>query len=424
MNCFNCGEPMADDGIFCRFCGAEQKRAPRCHRCGAELFPDSVFCSVCGTPVAQAPACEETVPASEEPAPSPAAQKKKGQLSVPAILLGCFALLVVLLGVLLVRLLDGVSAPKEEPVVLTPADVAGSVLYLECYDSTGDFVGSGSGFLIEDGKTLVTNYHVIHNVCTIKAFYKDGGYAARVENVLQYDAEIDLALLELSHDTKLQPLIPGDDSQVVQGDKVYAVGYPLGKSNTLSDGIVSSVYKEDGVDIFQITAPVSHGSSGGALLNENCEVIGVVYAAYEDGQNMNLAVTIHELHALMQEHNAPVELEELYHESHPQLSYDSYRVGLKSFWVPNSDLAEEIYDIWLLLDATQENLELLADEYDGYNGCEYRPQTEFINAGEYNEEFDTWCFDPDRSFGDVYWAAEGDGDALFFFYEVEQIVSE
>ena len=421
MNCPNCGQPLLDDGLFCRFCGTEQKKVPVCHSCGAELLPDSVFCSVCGTPVAQAPAVEEPVIVSKDDAP--AEQKTKRRISAPAVILSGFVVLMMLLVVLLVRLLEAAPAPKEEPAVLTPADAAGSVLYLECYDSTGEHISNGSGFLIEDGKTLVTNYHVIHNVYSIKAFYKDGGYAANVKTVLCHNEAVDLAVLELSRDTKLQPLTPGDDSQVKQGDKIYAIGYPLGKSNTLSDGIVSSVYKEEGVDIFQITAPVSHGSSGGALLNEDCQVIGVVYAAYEDGQNMNLAVTIHELQALMQKQFYPLELEQLYRKSHPQLSYDSYRVGLKSIWAPTSDLAEEIYDIWLLLEPTEENLELLAEEYHGYDGCEYRSETEYIELGEYNEEFDSWCFDPDRNFGDVYWAAEDDGSALFFFYEVEEIVS-
>ncbi len=69
-----------------------------------------------------------------------------------------------------------------------------------------------------------------------------------------------------------------------------AIGSPLGLFNSVSDGIISGFRKIDDVDMIQFTAPTSHGSSGGAVLNMFGEVIGISTAGFADGQNINLAV--------------------------------------------------------------------------------------------------------------------------------------
>ena len=60
--------------------------------------------------------------------------------------------------------------------------------------------------------------------------------------------------------------------------------------NSVSDGIISGFRKIDSVDMIQFTAPISHGSSGGAVLNMQGEVIGISTAGIDQGQNLNLAV--------------------------------------------------------------------------------------------------------------------------------------
>lgn len=72
---------------------------------------------------------------------------------------------------------------------------------------------------------------------------------------------------------------------------MYTASYPLGLAHTLSDGVVSSCYiDENDVDVIQITVAISSGSNGGALFNEDGEVIGVICASYVDGQNLNIAI--------------------------------------------------------------------------------------------------------------------------------------
>lgn len=74
-----------------------------------------------------------------------------------------------------------------------------------------------------------------------------------------------------------------EDQQVYTTDEVI-------KYNSVFDGIISGFRKVDGVDMIQFTAPISHGSSGGAVLNMYGEVIGISTAGVDSGQNINLAV--------------------------------------------------------------------------------------------------------------------------------------
>jgi hypothetical protein len=77
------------------------------------------------------------------------------------------------------------------------------------------------------------------------------------------------------------------------GDKIYALGNPLGVlQNTLSEGIISGIRQGDGYRLFQLTSPISHGSSGGPVFNTNGEVVGIVELTIEEGQNLNFAIPI------------------------------------------------------------------------------------------------------------------------------------
>ena len=90
---------------------------------------------------------------------------------------------------------------------------------------------------------------------------------------------------------KLVPLpIYKGKNKLVRGQKVVAIGSPLGLFNSVSDGIISGFRNIDNVDMIQFTAPTSHGSSGGAVLNMQGEVIGISTAGYDSGQNINLAM--------------------------------------------------------------------------------------------------------------------------------------
>ncbi len=148
-----------------------------------------------------------------------------------------------------------------------------SVLMLEIFDKNNNEIATGSGFLMFDNMTLITNYHVIENASTIIAD-SDDGYQYFVTKVLIASKENDIAILQFMTPTIMQPLEYSTDS-IKRGSSIVAIGSPIGLKNTVSLGNVSSVYNEDGVNWIQFTAPISHGSSGGALLNDNGQVIGI-----------------------------------------------------------------------------------------------------------------------------------------------------
>lgn len=153
--------------------------------------------------------------------------------------------------------------------------------------------GSGSGVMIGEDGYIVTNCHVAAGgkVFAVKIENDDRIYFT--DRLVKYHDRYDLAVLRI--DRRLQPLpIYSGSKPLARGQRVVAIGSPLGLFNTVSDGIISGFRRVDGVEMIQFTAPISSGSSGGAVLNMYGEVIGISTAGIEtdDGtaQNINLAV--------------------------------------------------------------------------------------------------------------------------------------
>lgn len=258
-----------------------------CRKCGASVNRGSVFCRGCGLKLELPDSPEVSAPAQEV---QPRRQKSAGNRK-PWVAALCVVGAVVLV-ILFFRSGDGTA-------IMTPAEAAENVLYLELYDSSDTCIGSASGFLIHDGTMLVTNYHVIQDTYHMVAIDAESSREVPVSTVLAYDEDADLAILRCDGEIGVVPLTLADSDFVSQGDTVYAAGYPLGLANTLSNGIISSRYMEEQVDILQITAAISGGSSGGALLDEYGQVIGVISAYYEDGQNLNIAIAANEIEKLL-----------------------------------------------------------------------------------------------------------------------------
>lgn len=178
-----------------------------------------------------------------------------------------------------------------------------SVMKLEVKDDRGDVIASASGFLAYDDQTLVTNCHVIEKAHAITA-YSDTGATFEIGSVLCANSDNDLAILRFREPTGLKPLPLNEEGTVYRASPVVAIGSPKGFSNTVSKGNVSSTYTgDDGVRYIAFNAAISGGSSGGALLNDEGQVIGVTSAFYTGAaQNLNLAVNILEVMELYAAH--------------------------------------------------------------------------------------------------------------------------
>lgn len=179
---------------------------------------------------------------------------------------------------------------------------AQSVLMLEVFDADDKLIGTGSGFVAFDNRTIVTNYHVIDGAAWVRA-NSDLGYQYMVTKVLIADEEKDLAICSFMSPTDLMPLELDADRQLRRAESIVAIGSPIGITNTVSLGNISALYEDTGISWIQFTAPISSGSSGGALFGDNGAVIGVTSASYIDTQNLNLAVHASEIECLYQKWN-------------------------------------------------------------------------------------------------------------------------
>ena len=180
---------------------------------------------------------------------------------------------------------------SDDPGAIEQA--AQSVLMLKTFDSKNNPIATGSGFLMFDNMTLVTNYHVIEDAYTVIAD-SDDGYEYFLTKVLIASRDKDIAILRFMTPTVMQPLEPSTQA-LRRAEKVVAIGSPIGLRNTVSIGNVSAVYSDETGSLIQFTAPISHGSSGGALFNDAGKVIGITSAGYDDAQNINLAIGIAEV---------------------------------------------------------------------------------------------------------------------------------
>ena len=187
----------------------------------------------------------------------------------------------------------------------TPEEIAqkalNSTVLLKMQHSNGH-LSLGSGFFIEGG-LIATNYHVIKDAKrgTAKLVGQEKQFA--IDGYTAIDKDRDIAILKV---TGLHaPALPlGNSANVQIGETVYAVGNPQGLEGTFSPGIISSIRPEGNAvirgKILQITAPISPGSSGGAILNNRAQVIGIAVATRVDGQNLNFAIPSNYLDDLRQ----------------------------------------------------------------------------------------------------------------------------
>jgi serine protease Do len=149
--------------------------------------------------------------------------------------------------------------------------------------------GTGSGFFINEDGYLITNYHVIEKETKIEVtmFQKvKDGFEKKTFKEVKIEAInpfIDLALLKVEDigDTKVTYAYLGNIDEIRVGERVFAVGNPLGLERTVTDGVISATNREfEGLVYIQTNADLNPGNSGGPLFNLAGEVIGVANMGY------------------------------------------------------------------------------------------------------------------------------------------------
>lgn len=171
-----------------------------------------------------------------------------------------------------------------------------STVSIVALDKISQPLGYGSGFII-DNETIVTNVHVIEGSSSAYVLLNGQDKKYSVSGYVAIDKANDLAILKVSglYGTALTL---GSETFPEIAEKVYAVGNPKGLNGTFSEGIISGIRDLTTNQILQITAPISPGSSGGPVLNSSGQVVGIAFASFSDGQNLNFAIPVKYLSTL------------------------------------------------------------------------------------------------------------------------------
>jgi putative serine protease PepD len=228
-------------------------------------------------------------PAGEGAGPEPSSEppRRRRLLPAAAFVVALLALAVSLGGLLLDR---GTEPSGGSASLAAPGGRLAPTQIGRVYDSAGPGVVSvqagaatGTGFVVRDDGTIVTNAHVVGDAGTAEVRFADKGQLVDAE-VLGSDRSSDLAVLRVDPGSvaQLKALPLADSSKVQVGDAVVAIGHPFGLERTTTAGIVSGLERQiqapNGFEIdkvIQTDAAINPGNSGGPLLDARGRVIGV-----------------------------------------------------------------------------------------------------------------------------------------------------
>ena len=195
------------------------------------------------------------------------------------------------------------AVTREQGEALTAQEVyrqvnPAVVTVLVQLDPEKDVASVGTGVIFTEDGYVVTNYHVMEGGSDCRIILDSGrSYTARY---VAGDAENDLAVLKMDAEG-LPAAVFGDSDLLTVGDKVYALGNPLGVElrGTLTDGIVSAINRDVWVDgrtmtLIQTNAALNSGNSGGPLINEYGQVVGInvikMSSAYSSVEGLGFAI--------------------------------------------------------------------------------------------------------------------------------------
>jgi S1-C subfamily serine protease len=170
-----------------------------------------------------------------------------------------------------------------------------SVVTILMYDSQGRQIGSGSGFILSKQGLIATCYHVIEKADSAKVRLQSGD-VFNVVGYMEFDIEKDFAIIKINA-VELVAVKLGNSDRLEIAENMIAMGAPLGLPGTVTTGIVSQIRTQGGHRVIQHTAPISPGSSGGPLVNESGQVVGVNSFLLQGGQSIYFALPINYVRA-------------------------------------------------------------------------------------------------------------------------------
>ncbi len=190
------------------------------------------------------------------------------------------------------------TPPPEKPVRELVQLVGESVVQVRAPS------GLGSGFFVTEDGYLITNFHVIEGETklSVEVYHQRNGQLERRSykdvRIVAMNKFADLSLLKVEDKDapKFKRVLLGDPESLSVGERVFAVGSPLGLERTVTEGILSTKTRQMGGALYlQTTAQINPGNSGGPLFNLRGEVIGVTNMKLTFGEGLGFAIPSDEL---------------------------------------------------------------------------------------------------------------------------------
>lgn len=265
-----------------------------------------------------------------------------------------------------------------------------SVAEIITYDQAGNELALGTGFAYSSDGKIITNYHVIENAYSAAIAINGNHYS--VKQVLAYDKNIDIAVLQISTQDLTAVTLCKHNHNV--GEVVYAFGSPKGMTDTFSDGIITHSERIiDNVRYTQHDASISSGNSGGPLINKYGEVIGINTWTVQDSQNLNFAISIAELDKL--NFNHPLTMAELF-----QKESNAF-VRLKNYIAANGTYSDSDKAYYIVTNETYSS-----DHAYKYTSCAYYyPSDDTVTLDLLVNDGENWVYFviDDSLNGAYYW---------------------
>lgn len=174
--------------------------------------------------------------------------------------------------------------------------VNNSVVIILAYAQNGD-IFQGSGVVVSHPDSIqyrfiVTTHHIIKDAVRIEV--KHYNKIFQTIEIISEDEFKDILILKVK-DLDLQPITIGSSTNLKHGQRIYSIGSPEGFENTISEGIISGFRQIDNsVNVIQMTAPITEGSSGGAIVNTKGELIGLSMSGQHEG-NIYFAIPVNDI---------------------------------------------------------------------------------------------------------------------------------
>ena len=150
---------------------------------------------------------------------------------------------------------------------------------------------TGTGFYLKSHDLIVTNEHIVHD--NKEVVIKGEQFEKQLSQVLFTDDKCDLAFLEAPASVELPTISLGNDNHLSEGDPILSIGHPFGLEFSVTKGVISNTSRSyEGITYLQHDAALNPGNSGGPLINQQGEVVGVNALSIDQGDNIGFSLPV------------------------------------------------------------------------------------------------------------------------------------